>query len=151
MTRVQPRSMVAGRTRLTPEQVRDRALTELDLQRLVTDLAGILGWEWVHFRPAQTQRGWRTPVSGPLGQGWPDLVLVRIGHSGWVRVGYDRRLIFAELKREGGQLTADQERVLDVLRSLVRDLCEEGASTQVEVHVWRPSDLTSGAIEEVLR
>jgi hypothetical protein len=107
-------------------------MTESDFQRQVTDLAELLGWSWAHFRPAQTARGWRTPVSGPLGKGWPDLTLVRIR---------DRRLIFAELKRDGGKPNADQAAVLAVLGEL--------AGSRVEVLVWRPADFEQ--IAEVLR
>jgi hypothetical protein len=113
-------------------------LNERGFQRQVTDLAALLGWEHVHFRPAQTAKGWRTPVSGTLGAGFVDLVLVR---------AKDHRLIFAELKAEKGRLTYEQDRVLDVLRSLTTD--QYGAPTSIEVHVWRPSDLDE--IAEVLR
>lgn len=93
-------------------------VTERDWLRQVTELAELLGWSWAHFRPARTEHGWRTPVSGPLGAGFPDLVLVR-----------GRRLILAELKAQDGRLSPDQRNVLDLLR---------GAA---EVHVWRPADL----------
>lgn len=136
--------------RLTEAQRADRTVKGADLQVQVTDLAKIFGWTWVHFRPAKTQRGWRTPVEGPLGKGWPDLVLVR---------ERDRRLIFAELKREvGDPITYDQDMVLASLRSLVtRETDDEGQTwipaidiaPQVEVFVWRPSDLEQ--ISEILR
>ena len=105
------------------------AMSEASFQLQVTGLAQLLGWHWAHFRPAQTSRGWRTPVSGPIGKGFPDLVMAR---------PRDGRLLFAELKRDGGALTADQEGVLDVLRA-------SGA----ECHVWRPADFDH--IAEVLR
>jgi hypothetical protein len=102
------------------------AISEADFMRQVTDLAEILGWSWAHFRPAETARGWRTPVSGPLGKGFPDLVLVK-----------GPRLIFAELKRDGGKLTPDQERVAIALG---------GAAT---TYVWHPVDFDM--IAETLR
>jgi hypothetical protein len=46
-----------------------------------------------------TEKGWRTSASGTMAAGWPDLVLVR---------RRDRRLIFAELKREGQDLRPEQ-------------------------------------------
>jgi hypothetical protein len=101
-------------------------ITERDWQRQVTDAAELFGWQWAHFRPARTDRGWRTPVSGPLGAGFPDLILAREG-----------RLIFAELKAEGARLRPEQREVLDVLRQ------------SAECHVWRPSDLP--ALLEALR
>ena len=91
--------------------------TEAEFQRWVTELAEVLGWTHVHFRPAMTSKGYRTPVSGPLGKGWPDLVLVR------------ERIIFAELKSEKGKVSLEQDFVLEELR-------RAGA----EVYVWRPSD-----------
>jgi hypothetical protein len=99
--------------------------TETEFQLWVTDLAETLGWTWVHFRPAMTQHGYRTPVSGPLGKGFPDLVLVR------------DRIIFAEVKRQKGRTSSEQKWVLDTLR-------KSGA----EVYLWRPSD--RDAIMEVL-
>ena len=74
---------------------------EREWQRQVTDAAELFGWTWGHFRPAQTSKGWRTPVSGPLGSGYPDLILVR-----------DGRLIFADLKAQDGRLSPDQRHVL---------------------------------------
>jgi hypothetical protein len=94
-------------------------MTELEFQRQVTDLAEIYGWEWAHFRPAQTARGWRTPVSGPLGAGFPDLVMVR---------SRDRRLLFVELKRDKGKVSPDQARVLALFGSAA------------SVYVWHPDD-----------
>lgn len=93
-------------------------VTERDWQRQVTDAAELLGWHWAHFRPARTERGWRTPVSGPLGAGFPDLILVRRD-----------RLILAELKAEGANLSPPQRAVHAALRDAV------------ELHTWRPSDL----------
>lgn len=106
-------------TRLTPQQVRDRALLEADWQHQLTDAAEALGWSWVHFRPARTARGWVTPVEGPLGAGWPDLVL--IGHG---------RVVLVEVKRELAKTSPGQDWVQDLLR-------ENGC----EVYTWRPSDL----------
>jgi hypothetical protein len=94
-------------------------ITEAEFQQQVCDLATLLGWSWGHFRPAKTQRGWRVPVSGPLGKGWPDLVLVR-----------DDRLLFVELKRSGKLAPSpDQRFVLQLL----------GAAA--ETYVWTPDDI----------
>jgi hypothetical protein len=81
-------------------------MTENDLQRLVTDAAELYGWHWAHFRPAQTARGWRTPVSGTIGKGFPDLILAR---------PRDHRLAFVELKSDVGKISPDQQFVHDVL------------------------------------
>ena len=58
--------------------------------------------------------------------GFPDLVMVR-----------DNRVIFAELKTMKGKVTKHQERWLEAL-----------TKTQVEVRLWRPSDINDK--EEVL-
>lgn len=121
--------------------VRPRPVSESAFQRQVTDLAAVLGWEWAHFRKARVKANqaereagrewsWRTPVSGTIGKGWPDLVLA---HQ------RQRRLIFAELKRESEKPSAEQEAVLWVLAELGKG----------EVYVWRPSMLD--AIAQVLR
>lgn len=95
------------------------ALLERDWQRQVTDLAELYGWTWAHFRPAQTAKGWRTPVSGPGGAGFPDLVLWRPGD----------RVIFVELKTDRGTVRPEQREVLVGL-----DLAG------VQAQVWRPRD-----------
>ena len=92
-------------------------MTEAQLQQAVMDLAAIRGWEQLHLRPAQTAKGWRVPVQGSMGKGWPDLTLVR-----------GSRIIFVELKGAKGTLTPDQLWVLDRLR------------LAAEVYVWKPED-----------
>jgi len=85
----------------------------------VTDYARLKGWDWFHVQPGLTERGrYRTPVSGTLGAGWPDLILVR-----------QDRIIAAELKSARGTVTALQKRVMTVLQGAL-----------LEVHVWRPRD-----------
>lgn len=83
-------------------------MTEADLQRLVTDAAELYGWHWAHFRPAQTARGWRTPVSGTIGPGFPDLILAR---------PRDHRLMFVELKSDVGKVNDQQRHVHEVLQA----------------------------------
>jgi len=102
-------------------------VSERDWQRQVTDAADLFGWRWAHFRPAMKANGhWMTPVSGPLGVGFPDLVLAR------------ERVIFAELKAEGASLRPSQ-------RAVRESLLRAGA----EYYEWRPSDLS--AVLDVLR
>lgn len=101
-------------------------LTERQWMSQVTDAAEMFGWTWAHFRPAMTTKGWRTPVSGPLGKGWPDLTLIR-----------GDRIVFAELKVQDGRLTSEQREVLDIL------------GRAVPVYTWRPTDLP--AVLDVLR
>lgn len=108
--------MGVQRVRLTERQFQDRVIAEARLR----------GWLVAHFRPAKTERGWRTPVSAD-GKGFPDLVLVRY------------RVVYAELKSGSGKLSDDQ--AVWALR-----LAEAGA----EVHVWRPDDWLNGVVDEVL-
>lgn len=113
--------------RLTPDQKRDRAMTEAELLEGVLKLARMYGWRAAHFRPCQTGRGWRTPVQAD-GAGFPDLILVR-----------GDRVIAAELKRElAPQPAVEQWAWLDAL-----------AGAGVPSFVWRPSSIDR--IAEVLR
>ena len=106
-------------------------LREVDYQRQITDLAELLGYEWAHFRPAQTARGWRTPVSGPIGAGFPDLILAR---------PRDGRLLAVECKARGRKVTPEQRHVLDLL-----------ARGGAECYVWTAGTDDLDAIAEVLR
>lgn len=111
-----------------------KAISEIDFRRQIVGpkgLATMLGWLHVGFRAAQTTRGWRTPVTGELGKGWVDLVLVHPGR---------KRLLFRELKRDGMAPDVDQIGVLETLRIAGLDAA-----------VWRPADLDSGLIEAQLR
>lgn len=87
--------------------------SEAEFQTRVTELAEDLGWEWLHV--ATTGIGRHSPMRGPLGKGWPDLVLIRRG-----------TILFVELKGQKGQLSVEQHRVLSVLASAAR------------AEVWRP-------------
>ena len=101
-------------------------LTEAAFMEQVTQLAEIRGWEWMHCRPGMTARSWRTPLSGTMAKGWPDLVLVR-----------RERLLAVELKRDGAKPTPEQTEVLGIL------------SGAAETAVWTPLSWTE--IERVLR
>lgn len=103
-------------------------LTEKDFQRQVVELAKILGWRVYHpFLSKWSERG------------FPDLTMVR---------PRDRRLIFAELKRDKGRLTDAQVEWQELLGAL--DTRGSGANwTSVEVYVWHPADWD--AIQECLR
>lgn len=73
-------------------------------QRRLTDALTWGGYLWAHMRPARTLKGWRTPVAGPGGEGFPDLVAAR-----------DGQVLFIEVKRDGGKLTPGQRRWKAVL------------------------------------
>lgn len=128
--------------RLTDEQRRLRDLSEEEFRAQVNDVAAIYGWEWMFVKPLRAAGGiWKTPTFGTLGKGWPDTVFIR---------PRDRRILFVEFKRELGKVEPDQERVLEVLRSLETTSPFGPALVgQIEVHVWRPSDFDR--IVEVLR
>lgn len=91
-------------------------LTEQAFLQQTIDLARLFGWKVCHFRPAQTEKGWRTSITGDAG--FPDLVLVR-----------GNRLILAELKAGKGKLTEAQKEWLEALKQ-----------TGVETYCWKPSD-----------
>lgn len=99
--------------RLTDRERMLREITEKDWQNQVLKLAATCGWSWYH-----THRSERSPA------GFPDLTL-------WGR----GRIIFAELKRETGELSPKQVEVITGLRA-------NGA----EVYVWRPRDLDEVAL-----
>lgn len=96
-------------------------ISEAAFTETVIQLAKWHGWRVAHFRPAQTSRGWRTPMSGDVG--FPDLVLARKGE-----------VLFAELKSETGRMRREQV---------------DWAAELPGVHIWRPSNLEH--INELLR
>ena len=127
LSRRRPLTTSPSRVRRSPAATAIASLvTERVWMRQVTDLAEMLGWSWAHFRPAQTSKGWRTPVSGPMGAGFPDLILCR-----------GDRIIAAELKSQDGRLTPAQRVVLDTI------------GRAVPTYIWRPADLD--AVAEALR
>ena len=78
-------------------------MTEADFTKTVIDIATTYGYLVSHFRPARTERGWRTPLQGDAG--FPDLVIV--GHG---------LLLLAELKVGRGKLRLEQERWKDAIQ-----------------------------------
>ena len=94
-------------------------MTETQLQAAIIELAGLTGWICYH-----------THDSRHSAKGFPDLCMVR-----------GKRLIFAELKREKGITSKDQD---EWINRLV-------AADVVEVYVWRPQHWMSGRVDEVLK
>lgn len=78
---------------MTARAVLDRAMTESEWQRTVTEYATLCGW-----------RTWHDNDSRRNAAGLPDLLLAR-----------DTRIIFAELKREKGKLRPEQVEWLSAL------------------------------------
>jgi hypothetical protein len=107
-------------------------LTDAQLQEMVIDLAKLRGWKVHHTRPARTEKGWRTPISGHVG--FPDLVLARGG-----------QILILELKSESGRLTRQQQEWLDHLTHPTKGAAE----TDRIVAVFRPSQWSN--IEELLK
>jgi len=97
-------------------------LTETEFANTVMDLARWHKWRVVHFRPALTQKGWRTAMTGD--RGFVDLVLARGGV-----------VLHVELKTQQGRLGAGQ--------------AEWGEEIGDTYRLWRPSDME--AIKEELR
>ena len=101
--------------RLSPTEKAWRAISEKEWQYQVECLAQSLGWKYYH---APDNR----PVYGRIQNvvaGFPDCVFVK-----------GNRLVFAELKKEIGVVSAAQQIWLDAL-----------AATGAEVYVWRPSQM----------
>lgn len=71
------------------------APTEAECQKTIIEAARTLGYLVHHTRPAQTGRGWRTPIQGD--RGFPDLVIA--GHG---------RLFVVELKRKPNRVGVEQ-------------------------------------------
>jgi hypothetical protein len=102
-----------------------KAVTEREFTDQVLRLARLYRWRTAHFRPARTEAGWRTAVSGD-GKGFPDLVLVR-----------GMRILVAELKVDKNNPTPEQSAWLEAFRK-----------TSAEVYLWRPTDWSE--IESVI-
>jgi len=124
------------------------AVPEKDLQGRIIDYAHVCGWKVAHFRPARTEKGWRTAVSAD-GAGFPDLLMTRKG-----------RMFVAELKSQKAELTDNQlmwQSEMQEVQGYARRFPLGGQTTTsdmvepVRYFVWRPSDWDSGMIEEVLR
>jgi len=76
--------------------------TERECEDTIIAAARTFGWRVHAERPAQSTKGWRTPVRGD--PGWCDLALVR-GHE----------FLLVELKRHPNKLEPEQEKWLAAL------------------------------------
>lgn len=70
-------------------------ISEAQFTSTVVDIARTYHWRVSHFRPAKTEKGWRTPIQGD--KGFPDLVLAR-----------HLVVLFVELKVGRRRLAPDQ-------------------------------------------
>lgn len=98
------------------------------LEEGISALLRLYGWRWMHQRPAQTQRGWRTALEGD--PGFPDFLAARRG-----------RLLFIEAKSGRGRLSPAQVAWREAI----------SLSSCAEYHLWGRDDLESGKVQEVLR
>ena len=55
------------------------AMTEAQVQLVVTDTLSACGWMWVHFRPARTKSGWVTAYEGD--DSFIDIVALKNGRQ----------------------------------------------------------------------
>jgi hypothetical protein len=112
-------------------------LSEAEFAAQVAQLARLGGWKRYH-----TFRSERSP------SGFPDEVLVK-----------GPRIIFAELKRQGGRPTQKQDEWLEALRIVAAAVVEArlialdhgldpAEAPRLEVYLWQPADLE--AIAELL-
>ena len=120
-------------------------ISEADLARTVEGYLETFHWRWVHIRPARVLRHgkeiYETPYSGH--KGLLDYQAVR-----------PPRLLYFELKSETGELSPSQQEWYNALKAcqVVRYVNEDNEEIYLpEVYLWRPSDLHSGRIEELLR
>lgn len=101
----------------------ERTITETQFAARVIAYAQLRQWHVVHYRPARTATGWRTPLIGHRGA--PDLLLAREG-----------TVILAELKSEKGAMRAGQA-------------AWGKAIGNIHYRLWRPSNW--GEIEQELK
>jgi len=105
--------------------------TEAGFMGAIIELAHHRGWLVAHFRPARVKGQtanddrWVTPMQGDAG--FPDLVLARRG-----------RVIFAELKKEGGKVSPAQKAWAEEL-SGATEILQQRYPTH-EAFIWYPSD-----------
>jgi hypothetical protein len=92
-------------------------VSEAQLQQAIVEAARLFGWLVFHARPAQTKRGWRTPMLGD--RGFPDLVVAK-----------PERCLALELKSDRGPLRPGQREWLDSLHGAL-----------VDARLVRPTDL----------
>jgi hypothetical protein len=102
-------------------------LSEDDLLVAVLLLMKMYGWRSFHSRPARTDRGWRTPVSGD-GKGFVDIFAVK-----------GERALAVELKSDAGTLRPEQRLWLAALEA-----------AGIETHVWKPQQFSDGTISGAL-
>ena len=102
-------------------------MLEADLQATIVEAMQLRGFRVAHFRPARTDRGWRTAGSYDAA-GFPDLIAVR-----------GPRCLAWELKSERGTVAVEQSEWIRALRRV----------PGVDARVIRPDQL-DWALEQVM-
>jgi len=110
-------------------------IDEATLQGAVIDALRVLGWYVAHFRPARTEKGWRTPVAAD-GKGFPDLLATHIKQ---------KRLLAIELKGKRGKRTPEQEIWAEHF------LAVASVTVAVEYHLWTPADWPDNVMDVIRR
>ena len=105
-------------------------MTEVEFEAYVVELAHAFGWRVAGFRPAQTNKGWRTPVKYD-GKGYPDLTM---SHPGDRRHTFPR-VVFAELKVGTNKRSPEQLAWAETLSA-----AESGRASVVAYRLWHPDD-----------
>lgn len=92
----------------------ERTITENQFAARIIAYATLRRWHVVHYRPARTATGWKTPIIGHRGA--PDLLMAR-----------DSVVILAELKSQKGAMRPGQD-------------AWGKAIGPDQYRLWRPSD-----------
>ena len=116
-------------------------ITETDWEQSIVDLAHMLGYVVAAFRPARTEKGWRTPCKYD-GEGFVDLALAS---------EEKKRLLFVEVKSRTGKLTKggyiNRKGRLDYQMGQ-EDWLRVLKATGAECYVWKVGQIT---LEEIVR
>lgn len=110
-------------------------MSEAQFEQAVVDLAHQFGWRVAGFRPARTEKGWRTAVKHD-GYGYPDLTMVH--RSGVV--------IFAELK-VGSNTRTNEQAAWAVAIQTAGDAVLAGSAEPIRYRLWHPGDADQIATE----
>lgn len=94
--------------------------TGAQLGQTLADAAGQFGWRHVHWRPAKTKHGWRSPFTGDTG--FPDYVFAKDGD-----------VLALELKGDGDPLRPGQLDWLEALGAPMGGRITGGLVTQAEL------------------
>lgn len=108
------------------------------LQDAIVDCARAHGW--MVFGILDTN-----PPAKRLSEGWPDLVLLRVGEH-----LFDSRLLFVELKKHGKNPTPEQMGWLTPLKRLADLIAKVIQFRPLDAFVWRPLDWLDGTVEITL-